>query len=67
MGQLHEEIDEGTYKNIIVADLTGVEEGWAPPPESFIRIDVDAAQDQNRDAVCGGLCRDHKGNWICGF
>lgn len=67
IGYLHEEVNAGIYKNIIAAGSPNMTSGWTLPLEDYIRFDVDAAQDQNGVAACGGLYRDRSGRWICGF
>lgn len=41
---------------------------WVPPPAGFISVCVDAAvSDGGNKAGCGGVIRDHMGNFIFGY
>ncbi|XP_061367963.1 uncharacterized protein LOC133310979 [Gastrolobium bilobum] len=39
---------------------------WNAPSQAFLKLNVDGAVSFEK-AACGGLLRDWKGNWICGF
>lgn len=38
-----------------------------PPLENTVRVDMDASISPWKNASCGGLIRNNKGEWICGF
>ncbi|GAA0172943.1 hypothetical protein LIER_41426 [Lithospermum erythrorhizon] len=41
---------------------------WTPPPEFVYKLNTDGASKGNPGmAGCGGLIRDHLGNWVIGF
>ena len=41
---------------------------WTPPPERWIKLNVDGASKGNPGtAGAGGILRGHYGNWIKGF
>lgn len=41
---------------------------WTPPGMGWVKVNVDGAvSTTSRVAGCGGICRDHTGNWLAGF
>lgn len=41
---------------------------WIPPPSNTLKINTDCSH--NNDSHCiaaGGIIRDHRGSWVCGF
>ncbi|KAL4359500.1 hypothetical protein AHAS_Ahas08G0083600 [Arachis hypogaea] len=41
---------------------------WKPPKLGWVKLNVDGARkEEDRTAGCGGLIRNHKGEWIGGF
>lgn len=64
---LHEELLDGKYSHIISATPTRNQTRWQPPLDDYIRLDVDAAYNQDKVAASGGILRDQSGSWRCGF
>lgn len=41
---------------------------WSPPTPGFVKLNCDGSVvDQGRRATCGGILRDHDGNFIFAF
>lgn len=41
---------------------------WRPPPDGFLKLDVDGSYSQEHEVMGGGgVLRDHSGTWIAGF
>lgn len=42
--------------------------GWKPPPDAWLKCNTDGSvRGPTNSAGCGGVCRDHHGNWVFGF
>lgn len=41
--------------------------GWKPPISDVIKLNKDGARKYNNSAGCGGILRNHKGEWKGGF
>lgn len=41
--------------------------GWIPPTRSVIKMNTDGASKTYNVTGCGGVLRDHKGEWKGGF
>lgn len=41
---------------------------WKKPPEGWTKLNTNGGvENNNRMARCGGILRNHRGEWICGF
>ncbi|KAJ7976291.1 Ribonuclease H [Quillaja saponaria] len=41
--------------------------GWSPPCLGWVKLNYDGCCKGNSSASCGGVIRDEKGAWLCGF
>jgi hypothetical protein len=67
------------FINIMCTDLTSLNihssehhinchmVNWTPPPDGFVKLNIDGSCGASGDIGSGGLLRDNKGNWIAGF
>lgn len=75
MQQLQENEDQRYFHHQVSNYTSDIESAWSPPPESYIRLDVDGSVRDDAQATCGGVFRNHKGRrmadgfstqaWIC--
>lgn len=40
---------------------------WKPPDEGWVKLNSDGAKSSQGSSACGGVLRDHNGNFICAF
>lgn len=65
--QLFEDVDSDHYRHRIFNLLERVNSKWEPPPQDYIRVDVDGAVNDMKQASGGGVARDMRGEWLGGF
>jgi hypothetical protein len=41
--------------------------GWKPPKDQFVKLNVDGASNNGKQAGCGGVIRGNQGEWLGGF
>lgn len=67
MRQLQELENQDNFTHQVSDYTTNTESSWTPPTEPFIRLDVDGSVRDDQRAACGGVFRNHKGEWTLGF
>ncbi|XP_058754428.1 uncharacterized protein LOC131627605 [Vicia villosa] len=62
------------YKNAIIMQKQIVDKQlredticWSPPKPDFVKLNIDGSCGKDNYSGCGGVIRDSRGNWICGF
>ncbi|XP_028767839.1 uncharacterized protein LOC114725488 [Neltuma alba] len=54
--------------NLALNQSRGQVPAWQPPPIGWFKLNVDGAMAMSKKmARCGGVVRDHMGNWVVGF
>ncbi|KAK3193441.1 hypothetical protein Dsin_024751 [Dipteronia sinensis] len=56
------------YADSKKVDLNPCYIAWSPPLEGWVKLNVDGSLNPNSGSIAaGGVIRDHKKNWLCGF
>ena len=64
---LQEGVENGCYRHQIFRIHERAGTKWQPPPQGYVRVDVDGSRTNRGEAACGGVIRDYMGNWVYGF
>jgi len=53
--------------SVVKDDNIQISNTWQPPMIGWVKVNVDGALTTTGMAGCGGIIRDHAGNWVAGF